>query len=94
MFMNKESKKTPKFRDENQERDFWSKSDSTEHIDWDKGDFAVFPKLKPSTKMISLRLPESLLDDLRVLANKRDVPYQSLIKIILKDSIDKELRRS
>lgn len=85
-------KKIPEFNSEEQERKFWVKEDSVNYIDWEKAKKASFPNLKPSTKTISLRLPESLFDDLKTLANKRDVPYQSLIKIILKDKIDRELR--
>ena len=84
-------KKIPKFKTEDEEREFWSHSDSTEYIDWKKSKAQTFSKLKPSTKTISLRLPESLLNELKLLANKRDVPYQSLIKIFLKDRIDQEI---
>jgi predicted DNA binding CopG/RHH family protein len=84
-------KKIPKFNTEDEERDFWSRSDSTEYIDWKKSKSQTFSKLKPSTRTISLRLPESLLNELKLLANKRDVPYQSLIKIFLKERIDKEI---
>ncbi len=84
-------KKIPKFNTEDEERDFWSRSDSIEYIDWKKSKSQIFSKLKPSTKTISLRLPESLLNELKLLANKRDVPYQSLIKIFLKERIDKEI---
>jgi len=88
----KKLKKILKFNTEEQERKFWVKEDSVNYIDWSKAKRASFSNLKPSTKTISLRLPESLFDDLKTLANKRDVPYQSLIKIILKDKIDRELR--
>jgi predicted DNA binding CopG/RHH family protein len=88
----KRLKKIPKFSSEEQERKFWVKEDSVNYIDWKNAKKTSFPNLKPSTKTISLRLPESLFDDLKTLANKRDVPYQSLIKIILKDKIDRELR--
>jgi predicted DNA binding CopG/RHH family protein len=67
--------------------------DSTEYVDWDKAEAAILPKLKPSTRTISLRLPEMMLDELRVIANKRDVPYQSLIKVFLKERIDQELEQ-
>jgi predicted DNA binding CopG/RHH family protein len=90
----KKLKNIPKFKTEEEERKFWSKNDSTEYIDWGKSKLTSFPNLKPSTKTISLRLPEFLLNDLKVIANKRDVPYQSLIKIILKERIDYELRNS
>lgn len=84
-------KKIPKFESEDEEREFWSHSDSTEYIDWKQSKAHIFSKLKPSTRTISLRLPESLLNELKLLANKRDVPYQSLIKIFLKERIDKEI---
>jgi predicted DNA binding CopG/RHH family protein len=85
-------KKIPKFENEDQERDFWSTHDSADYIDWGKAKRVRFPKLKPSTKTISVRLPESMLDDLKVLANKKDVPYQSLLKVFLAERIKEELR--
>jgi predicted DNA binding CopG/RHH family protein len=88
----KKLKKIPKFNTEEEERNFWSKSDSTDYLDWSNSKKETFPNLKPSTKTISLRLPESMLDELKSLANKRDVPYQSLIKIMLKERIDREYR--
>ena len=81
--MMKKLKKIPKFKTEEEEREFWSKADSTNYVDWTKAKRISFPKLKPSTKTISIRLPEHLIEGLKTLANKRDVPYQSLIKIIL-----------
>ncbi len=90
----KKLKNIPKFKTEEEERKFWSKNDSTEYLDWSKSKQFSFPNLKPSTKTISLRLPEFLLNDIKLIANKRDVPYQSLIKIILKERIDRELRHS
>lgn len=87
-------KKIPEFKNEEEERAFWEKHDSTEYIDWDKRKSFSFAKLKPSTKTISLRLPESILHDIKLLANKRDVPYQSLIKIFLKERIDAEFKES
>ena len=90
----KKLKNIPKFKNEEQEREFWANNDSTDFIDWGKSKVTSFPKLKPSTKTISLRLPEFLLNDIKVIAHKRDVPYQSLIKIILKERIDDELRNS
>ncbi len=83
-------KKIPEFQNEDEEREFWSTHDSAEYLDWSKAERAVFPFLKPSTKTISLRLPESMLNELRQLANKRDVPYQSLIKVFLRERIDLE----
>ncbi len=90
--MMKKLKKIPKFKKEDEERKFWSKADSTDYVDWTKAKRVSFPKLKPSTKTISIRLPEHLIEGLKVLANKRDVPYQSLIKIILNERIDQEIR--
>jgi predicted DNA binding CopG/RHH family protein len=81
----------PKFMNENEEREFWANHDSTEFIDWGTAARVVFPNLKPSTRKISLRLPEMMLEELKILANKRDVPYQSLMKIFLADRIMKEL---
>jgi predicted DNA binding CopG/RHH family protein len=85
-------KKIPKFKTENEERNFWAKVDSSDYIDWSKARKAVFSNLKPSLKTISLRLPESMLDQLKLLANKHDVPYQSLIKMFLAERIDSELK--
>lgn len=85
-------KKIPKFQSEDEERAFWATHDSAEYVDWSKAERAIFPGLKPSTKTISLRLPESMLDELRQLANKRDIPYQSLIKAFLRERIDQEYR--
>ncbi len=83
-------KKIPKFKNEEQERKFWNTHDSSEYIDWTKSKIATFPNLKPSTKSISLRLPESLLNDFKTLANKWDVPYQSIMKVFLEERIHKE----
>ena len=85
-------KKIPKFKSEKEERKFWSREDSAEYIDWSKARRAVLPDLKPSLKTISVRLPEHMLADLKLLANKRDIPYQSLLKIFLAERIDYELR--
>ena len=84
-------KRIPKFKSEDKEREYWAKQDSTEVLDWKKAKKVVLPNLKPSVKTISLRLPESMLEELKLLANKRDVPYQSLLKIFLSERIDKEL---
>ena len=91
--MVKELKEIPAFKDEDEERAFWATHDSTEYIDWDSAESIILPQLKPSTKTISLRLPEAMLDALRVIANKRDVPYQSLIKVFLKERIDQEMEQ-
>ena len=84
-------KSLPEFQTEDEEREFWATHDSTDYVDWDRAQTTVFPKLKPSTKTISLRMPASMLDELKLLANKRDVPCQSLIKIFLRERIDNEL---
>jgi len=85
-------KRTPKFKTEAEEQEFWSKADSTEYVEWEKAKRMVLPKLKPSLKTISLRLPEAMLEELKLLANKRDVPYQSLLKMFLSERIGKELK--
>jgi len=85
-------KKIPKFKNEEEERLFWQQHDSSEYLDWSDAEITVLPKLKPSTRSISLRLPESMIEELKVLANKRDVPYQSLLKIFISEKIDAELR--
>jgi predicted DNA binding CopG/RHH family protein len=84
-------KKIPKFKSEAEERLFWQKHDSSEYIDWSDAENVVMPKLKLSTRSISIRLPESMIEELKVLANKRDVPYQSLLKIFISERIDAEL---
>lgn len=87
-------KKIPKISSEDKEREFWSREDSTEYIDWSRAKKVVLPDLKPSVKTISLRLPAHLLADLKLLANKRDVPYQSLLKMFLADRVKQELASS
>lgn len=81
----------PKFKNEDDERVYWASHDSAGRIDWKKGKKTVFPALRPSVRSISLRLPESMLEELRALANKRDVPYQSLMKMFLSERIAQEL---
>ncbi len=83
----------PTFKNEDAERDFWATHDSAEFVDWAKAKRAIFPNLKPSTKTISLRLPESMIASLKLLANKRDVPYQSLLKVFLAEKVEDELRQ-
>lgn len=85
-------KKTPKFKSEAQERNFWAKTDSTRYVEWKRGQRVVFPNLKPSLRTISVRLPDLLLEELKLLANKRDVPYQSLLKMFLAERVEQELR--
>ncbi len=86
-------KKIPEFKSEKEERAFWEAHDSTEYVDWSKAKLARFPNLKPSTKTISLRLPESLLDRIKIEANKRDMPYQSLIKAWLAEDVEGNRQR-
>jgi len=87
--MSKQTKPLPRFKTEADERAFWEAkgSDSTQHLDWAKAQRAVLPNLKPSTKTISLRLPQHLLDSIKAAANARDVPYQSLIKVWLQEKV-------
>lgn len=84
-------KKIPKFKTETEERNFWANADSSDYIEWSKGRRVMLPNIKPSLRTISLRLPELMLEELKLIANKRDVPYQSLIKIFLSERLSKEL---
>jgi predicted DNA binding CopG/RHH family protein len=84
-------KRIPKFKSEAEERDFWATHDTVPYLDWSRAVPVVFPNLKPSTETISLRLPVGLLSALKMLANKRDVPYQSLLKIYLAERVGEEL---
>jgi len=85
-------KKIPKFSSQAEERKFWKGADSSEYIDWSKAKRGVFANLNPSLKTISIRLPESMIEELKVLANKRDVPYQSLLKVFLGERIEEEIK--
>ena len=85
-------KKIPRFKNETQERAFWAVHDSTQYVDWSQAKNTAFPALKPSVKTISLSLPKAMLEELKMLANKKDVPYQSLMKIYLSERIEKEFR--
>jgi predicted DNA binding CopG/RHH family protein len=85
--MNKQLKSLPKFANEADENLFWETHDSTEYVDWTKAQRVVLPNLKPTTKTISLRLPQHLLDSIKAAANSRDVPYQSLIKVWLQEKL-------
>jgi predicted DNA binding CopG/RHH family protein len=87
-------KQIPEFRSEEEERTFWAKHDSTDFIDWQAAQTRRFPNLKPSLRTISLRLPVSMIEDLKVLAHKRDVPYQSLLKVFLAERLERERRRA
>jgi len=88
----KQLKKIPNFKNEDEEREFWATHDSTDYVDWSKAQRVVFPNLKPSTESISLRLPSFLLARIKQLANKKDVPYQSLMKMFLSEKVDQELK--
>lgn len=87
------SNKLPKFRSEDEERSFWADADSADYVDWSRGRRVSFPKLKPSVRTISLRLPEIMLEELKLLANRMDVPYQSLMKMYLAERIRREMKR-
>lgn len=87
----KNIKPIPRFKNEKEERKFWLTHDSTEYVDWSKAKRAVFPNLKPTYKSISLRLPSHMLDEIKLLANKKDVPYQSLMKVFLAEKVKEEL---
>ncbi|MEA2342615.1 MAG: hypothetical protein QOF63_784 [Thermoanaerobaculia bacterium] len=89
----KPRKKIPTFKDEDEEREFWGKADSTEYIDWSKAQRITLPNFRPTLRTISLRLPESMIAELKLLANQRDVPYQSLLKVFLADRISEERAR-
>ncbi len=89
--MKKQLREVPKFASESAEQDFWAAADSTDYVDWSRASRASFPDLKPSLKTISLRMPEPMLNRIKAMANERDVPYQSLIKIILSERIAQEL---
>ena len=86
----KKLKKIPHFKTEAQERRWWQTHDSTEYVDWSKAQHVSFPNLKLSTKTITIRVSQSLLDSLKMLANKKDVPYQSLVKIFLDEKVREE----
>jgi predicted DNA binding CopG/RHH family protein len=85
-------KPIPKFDSEADEQAFWAEHDSADFVDWSRAVRTVLPNLKPSLRTISLRLPEHMIDELKALANKQDVPYQSLLKMYLAERLDEELR--
>jgi len=90
----KKLKKVPKFKNQNEEFEFWSRADSTKYIDYSKAKITLFPNLSPSLKSISIRLPESIIKALKILAKKRDIPYQSLMKIFLSEKINEEFKKT
>lgn len=83
-------KKLPKFKNEDEEREFWANHDSADYLDWKQGQRIVLPNLRPSSQTISLRLPKPMIERLKLLANKRDVPYQSLLKIFVAERLKAE----
>ena len=83
-------KKIPEFKSEAEEQEFWSTADSTEYFDWAKAKKTKFVKLKPTLRTISVRLPVAMVEDLKILANQRDVPYQSLLKVFLAERLRQE----
>jgi predicted DNA binding CopG/RHH family protein len=82
----------PEFDSEDEEREFWATHDSADLVDWTRARAARLPNLRPTTRTISIRLPEAMIERLKMLANKRDVPYQSLLKIYVAERIEQELR--
>ena len=86
--------KLPNFKSEQEEREYWEKNDSADFVNWSNAQRAIFPNLKPSTTAISIRLPDSLLAQIKRAANKRDVPYQSLIKVWLSEKVSKREERA
>jgi predicted DNA binding CopG/RHH family protein len=91
--MSSTRKKIPKFSNEAEERAFWARADSTDYVDWSKASERTLPKLRPTLRTISIRLPEGMIAELKRLANKRDVPYQSLLKLFLAERIEDELTK-
>jgi predicted DNA binding CopG/RHH family protein len=85
-------KKIHEFHSEAEEFEFWSKADSTEYLDWSAATRTKFPNLKPTLRTISIRLPVAMVEDLKILANQRDVPYQSLLKVFLAERVEQERR--
>lgn len=86
-------KAIPTFANEDEERSFWAARDTSDYFDWAKASQPTLPELKPSTTSISIRLPIAMLEDLKILANKQDVPYQSLMKLYLSERIGRERTR-
>jgi predicted DNA binding CopG/RHH family protein len=86
-------KQLPKFESEEQERSFWAEHDSAEFVNWKGAQRRAFPNLRPTLRTISLRLPEAMIGHLKVLANKRDIPYQSLLKQFLAERLQRELSK-
>jgi predicted DNA binding CopG/RHH family protein len=89
----KKRKKIPHFNNEAEELEFWSTHDSTDFVDWSKATSPLFPNLKPTSRLISIRFPVSVLERLQTLANRRDIPYQTLIKLFVNRELSKEFHR-
>ena len=87
----KKLKEIPRFRSLAEEEKFWATHDSTEYIDYSKVDIGFFPELKPSSRTISIRLPESLVEAIKLLANREDIPYQSMLKTLLIEKVRESL---
>jgi len=85
-------KRLPKFANEDQEREFWAQHDSADYLDWKQAERIVLPNLRPTSQTISLRLPKPMVEQLKLLANKRDVPYQSLLKIFVAERLKAEFK--
>ncbi len=92
--MPRKRKKIPKFRTERAEREFWLSHDSSEYLDLSRARPAIFPEHQPTSRTISIRIPEHLLAEIKTLASKRGVPYQSLMKLMLAERVREELRAS
>ena len=92
--MSTKKKNIPKFKSEDEERAFWAKHDSIDFIDWSAASERKLPNLKPTLRTISIRLPAAMIEDLKILANQRDVPYQSLLKVFLAERLEQERRRA
>jgi len=90
---NAKKNKIPKFRDEDEERKFWDAHDSTEYVDWAKAEGMTLSNLKPSVKCISIRLPEMMVEELKLIAHKKDIPYQSLMKLYIAEKVEEELEK-
>lgn len=88
----KKLKRIPRFRSEDQEREFWGRNDSADYVDYSKAKRVSFPNLKPTSRAISIRLPESLIENIKILANREDVPYQSMMKVLLSEKVQETFR--
>ena len=88
--MSKKLKKLPKFKSEDEEREFWDTHSSADYFDWSKAQNVIFPNLKPTSRSISIRIPEYIINRVKVEANKIDVPYQALMKLYIRDGVLKE----